>query len=588
MINICSLFVIAVCFAIAPDFTSEIKCSDKNNQLQEVEKIESLELADRDEPQFVGGPNYAQFTNVEYYQETTFDMKNYFQNLWEYAPSNSVGSCGFVSLISLMSYYDTFYNDNIIPDVYEDHNSTCQTEGEAKASSPGTVNEFYQSSPTYTYYDFCHDTQHYNLQSKLTVLRNIYISNTDNPTDFETSIGGWDFEDLFDHFYLNNEIDVEVTRWHTSNIDQNIATIKSIIDQGKPAIVDIKRIVPNNPENYYHSVVAYDYDENGIYANFGWGSTQTRSLLLGGSNGYNYIEDIFDLDFSSNQHVHSNNYVINNEGHCGCNLNDKVLIRNGSLFSNVSPTVYWMKDQYNPNEHYELYLRLDTSEHNFAYYYTYRNSITLKQEEWEYFLQFERGCTCFLLKRVTDDVDYEIKETQYIGLIQEAQSFTKRPETFGFPDAYCASPTIQQASIYDCIFTTRRLRCGYIHNEYLVLSPKRNGFGTAYLEFEFDDPIYKFEVDISFWGPNEGTNSVNSSALIQYKDLSGAYHDLIDLFYDIDLSRDRSSMDHLIFTFPEPTRCFRFYATAPAYGSSNKGRIAINDITVYGENIFVY
>lgn len=46
-------------------------------------------------------------------------MVTYFQNLYTYSPVNSHGSCGYVSFIQYLSYYDTFRNDNIIPTVYE-------------------------------------------------------------------------------------------------------------------------------------------------------------------------------------------------------------------------------------------------------------------------------------------------------------------------------------------------------------------------------------------------------------------------------------------------------------------------------------
>ena len=42
------------------------------------------------------------------------DRVTYFYNLCTYSPKNSHGSCGYVSLIQYLSYYDCFYNDSII------------------------------------------------------------------------------------------------------------------------------------------------------------------------------------------------------------------------------------------------------------------------------------------------------------------------------------------------------------------------------------------------------------------------------------------------------------------------------------------
>lgn len=33
-------------------------------------------------------------------------------------PNNSAGSCGYVAVASALSYYDNFYNDDIIPEKY--------------------------------------------------------------------------------------------------------------------------------------------------------------------------------------------------------------------------------------------------------------------------------------------------------------------------------------------------------------------------------------------------------------------------------------------------------------------------------------
>ena len=49
------------------------------------------------------------------------NITKYFKNLYKYSPENSYGSCGYVSFIQYLSYYDTFYNDSIIPENYEQY-----------------------------------------------------------------------------------------------------------------------------------------------------------------------------------------------------------------------------------------------------------------------------------------------------------------------------------------------------------------------------------------------------------------------------------------------------------------------------------
>ena len=65
------------------------------------------------------------------------DMKTYFQNLYEFSPSNIIGTCSYVSLIQYLSYLDTFYNDEIIPEQYDRKKTDATTVAEALSSSPG-------------------------------------------------------------------------------------------------------------------------------------------------------------------------------------------------------------------------------------------------------------------------------------------------------------------------------------------------------------------------------------------------------------------------------------------------------------------
>ena len=46
-------------------------------------------------------------------------MVEYFEGLQENYPLNLLGSCTYVALTMLLTYYDTYLNDNIIPEVYD-------------------------------------------------------------------------------------------------------------------------------------------------------------------------------------------------------------------------------------------------------------------------------------------------------------------------------------------------------------------------------------------------------------------------------------------------------------------------------------
>lgn len=79
-------------------------------------------------------------------------MITYFKNLSDYSPKNSYGSCGYVSLIQYLSYFDTFYNDNIIPEKFE-KNYDGNDWDDAILKSPGVLRQDYpeQSNELYNY-----------------------------------------------------------------------------------------------------------------------------------------------------------------------------------------------------------------------------------------------------------------------------------------------------------------------------------------------------------------------------------------------------------------------------------------------------
>lgn len=165
------------------------------------------------------------------------------------------------------------------------------------------------------------------------------------------------------------------------------------------------------------------------------------------------------------------------------------------------------------------------------------------------------------------------------------QNHTIGHDEYGFPDAYALEETSKQITTADGLtFETKRLRCGFIHNEYVTISPRKSGFGTAYIEYAFTNPVREIEMDISFWSLDERYESPNHSELkLQCKGLmSEDWDDKVDLLAE-DLSTDRAEQTHMTITFPRKTRTFRIYANfsyMQAPTDRNKGRVSIGDILV--------
>lgn len=84
-------------------------------------------------------------------------------------------------------------------------------------------------------------------------------------------------------------------------------------------------------------------------------------------------------------------------------------------------------------------------------------------------------------------------------------------------------------------FQTRRYRTGYIHNEYVVMSPFRNGITEAFIEYKFDVLVSKIEVDLSHWRSlsYEWTYPSDCTAVLRIPNGSGGYATtLLHVYHD--------------------------------------------------------
>ena len=280
-----------------------------------------------------GGGGYSGVTNY------SFNMKTYFRNSYTYVPVNHFGSCEFIALGQILSYYDTFYNDNIVPEQYERKNTTATSYSNAILNSPGFENTTTYPTGDYNgknYRAFCYYKQDICLQSKLTILDN-KRRNFDDDTHFRHGSYGYDtFQNVLDDFYGESG-KVQVTRYHKDIYSQDIlkSLIRYYIDNNTPVLVAIgsDNVAPGSTDLHrYHGVVAYDYDSTNIYANFGWGSGTTHQKLLEDStalNKYQYIRYILTFDFAKMGHKHSNNYIINGVPYCAhCGYGNDYLNQN--------------------------------------------------------------------------------------------------------------------------------------------------------------------------------------------------------------------------------------------------------------------
>lgn len=286
------------------------------------------------------------FNNENFLPISMFD---YFNNLKFYLPRNDFGSCTYISLIEILAYYDSVLNDDIIPTQYDYSPNNYTSFNDYRYNSPGVYMSTYSSTimemAVYgiegnenNYIDYLYEECFQSFLIKEynnNVLNNYYDENIQTSA-YDKIIHPSEFQSLLNYIYGENSIVVNEKYYDYDKAgkdrirNKTINEIKSIIDQGKPVILGLMGTERDEDGNLVgHSVVAYDYDENNIYANFGYSEYyMTHKAVFNYDNNGNIIGDYdriqyyVTLDFPTFSHKHSDNFVIHNINYCGCGAHE--------------------------------------------------------------------------------------------------------------------------------------------------------------------------------------------------------------------------------------------------------------------------
>lgn len=159
-----------------------------------------------------------------------------------------------------------------------------------------------------------------------------------------------------------------------------------------------------------------------------------------------------------------------------------------------------------------------------------------------------------------------------------------KPNEWGFPARYYFQNEIDrdESVRYSTLhkdgltITVDRLRCGYIENSYVNLSPRREDAGKAYFEMKFDKPVYSALYGICLWSGNE---YLDGEAYVKYLNASGEWVISQNLM-EIKLKTRTNIPDRYSIYDMSGIYGMRFEATSSSTGNRNKGRICIDDIVL--------
>jgi len=259
-------------------------------------------------------------------------MQAYFDRLTGNFGFNKKGSCSYIALSIVLSYYDSFLNDSIIAENYDRPGKGLMHNTLLSGRSPGTMNDNYyepelnekgeEQDGAKNYYNFLEEYEEKSLHAKLILIGNRHYKTYDfsnNNTPCGTS-----FSDLIKiaNKYLqterafNNNEDYSIEYKSKGGSDVIKEFIINRIDAGFPVIVSIGRDRRKDEEGkgkVYHTCVAFAHDDDGnIFLHTGWHGGKRIATI--NEIGYEFYDEAFTLKFNM-PHTHSDNYWVYPNGY---------------------------------------------------------------------------------------------------------------------------------------------------------------------------------------------------------------------------------------------------------------------------------
>lgn len=255
--------------------------------------------------------------------------QEYFYNLRENFSDNKFGTCSYISLENLLSYFDTFYNDDIVPEKYEINTNNITTSPETYNDKNDLLNVSFQ------------EARNYYLDKKEETLIGKLISIGVDKLNYGLSLTPLQTINIL-KLYLKSEVnmiegvDYNINIYNGLNNNLCRSWIINEIQFGKIVVSNIAKVEyigMNEYETSSHSTISYDYNQelDEIYMHYGYHSGDVNTYRAGmeifDSSGelmiYNKYKTCFSVSFNTG-HKHSDRYSLflddkKHISYCPCN-----------------------------------------------------------------------------------------------------------------------------------------------------------------------------------------------------------------------------------------------------------------------------
>lgn len=314
------LLAVLCCFPIVKE-TKIFNIFDNISNVKSVELTDNVVATD----ELMSRSNKSNLTEYNNYLQAYFDSLTYNFGL------NYKGTCGYIAIGMLLSYYDTYLSDEIVPEKY-DVASVGDDNIIKRRNSPGTLYDNIRIADNVEYYSALSALSENCLHSKLVTIgvanefcdiekakygtflsQRIQVVN-----NYLSETVGYNENNQYKIEYIDHEAD------YKQNSDKVKDYVKSKIKDGYPVLISIVGKLGG------HACIAYDYDSTSdeIYCHMGWGASTTHVTIE--SQEFQYYRSAMIIDFNM-PHTHSNNYIINGKEYCYCT--DEVEIYHNHKYS---------------------------------------------------------------------------------------------------------------------------------------------------------------------------------------------------------------------------------------------------------------
>lgn len=280
---------------------------------------------------FIGDSSHN--TTTSYYNDNALyqDIYStyYYNNLINNFGNNIKGSCTYVALAMLLSFYDTYWNDSIIPENYDMISMLSANELDTEVESPGIYTEssslVYPTMSDSAYYQIVEQYSSSHFHLKLIQIGKEQFGHY--AFDTEEAACGLTRSELIElmNYYLYDYMGFENDEISFSTANTNVRNfVVENVKLGKPVLVRMG----SSTSGSGHAFIIYDYNETSdeLYGHMGWiSSIYDYEHIKISTTEYDDYWDATVLNINLS-HNCTNNYKYSNAynttaTHCPCEFN---------------------------------------------------------------------------------------------------------------------------------------------------------------------------------------------------------------------------------------------------------------------------